>query len=289
MIAFGSARKILEAVWERLFGPDVFITYTRRDGEAYAQALKAALDRHFLVFLDDSSIHGGQSISDRIQREIRRCRLHLVVLTPQAVDADEAPWIVKEVALHFSERRRHAIQTIFFPPNTPQNLPKGLTRLADHKGITELPGAERSGSVSIKVLAAIAGREAPATVEALWAQAERRVAVISEITRGFSAVRQRRRMAQAAAIALVMLVFGSSGSGWAIHASRQRLALAQNAEQAEASQRYLDAERLWLAAARIAPWGRAEFRAKWGNGRAFARRPATFPQHRSHQFLRCRA
>ncbi len=148
MTGIGTARKLLEAAWERLFGPDIFITYTRRDGEAYAQALKAALERHYLVFLDDSSIHGGQSISERIKREIRRCRLHLIVLTPHAADADEAPWIFKEVELHFSERGRFAIQTIFFPPNAPGHLPEQLRRLSDHKGISELLDAENSASVS---------------------------------------------------------------------------------------------------------------------------------------------
>jgi hypothetical protein len=52
--------------------------------------LKGALDRHYLVFLDDSSIHGGQSISGRIRREIRRCRLHLIVLTPAATSPELA-------------------------------------------------------------------------------------------------------------------------------------------------------------------------------------------------------
>lgn len=267
MIGIGTVRRILEAAWERLFGPDIFITYTRRDGEAYAQALKAALERHYLVFLDDSSIHGGQSISDRIKREIRRSRLHLIVLTPHAADADEAPWIFKEVDLHFSERRRFAMQTIFFPPNAPSHLPEKLRRLADHKGINELPGAERNGSVSIKVLAAIAGRAAPATIDALWVEAERNVPVLPEIRRGFSAVRQRTRIKQAASIALCLLLASAGGSGWANYASRQRLALAQRAEHAEAAERYLDAEQFWLAATRAAPWGRAKFREKWEHAR----------------------
>ena len=43
MIGLGTARRILDATWERLFGFDIFITYTRRDGEAYATALKRAL------------------------------------------------------------------------------------------------------------------------------------------------------------------------------------------------------------------------------------------------------
>jgi hypothetical protein len=267
MVGFGVARKILEKTWEWLFGPDIFITYTRRDGEAYVRSLKAALERHYLVFLDDSSIHGGQSISERIRREIRRSRLHLVILTPQATHPEKAPWVFKEVALHFRERRRYAIQTLFFPPNTPENLPEGLKRLADHKGITEQPGAERNDSVSIKVLEAKGGREAPATIDALWTLAERHDDVMLEIKRGFSAVRQRTRMQQAAAISLCLLLFASTFTGLAVRASRQRLVFAQRAEQAEGGQRYLEAERLWLAAARVAPWGRAEFRNKWMNAR----------------------
>ena len=140
MIAIGTARKLLEAAWERLLGFDIFITYTRRDGEAYAVALKRALEREYLVFLDNSAIHGGQSIRARIRREISRCRLHLVVLTPEAVDRANAPWVFEEVAWHFDSRREPRIQTIFFPPNTPRNLPPGLERLAEHKGVDGTAG-----------------------------------------------------------------------------------------------------------------------------------------------------
>jgi hypothetical protein len=34
MTGIGRAYRILEAAWGWLFGPDIFITYTRRDGEA---------------------------------------------------------------------------------------------------------------------------------------------------------------------------------------------------------------------------------------------------------------
>jgi hypothetical protein len=56
MIAFGAVRRILEAALERLFGPDIFITYTRRDGTAYTSALKKALTREYLMFVDDDAI-----------------------------------------------------------------------------------------------------------------------------------------------------------------------------------------------------------------------------------------
>jgi TIR domain-containing protein len=105
MIAFGAVRRILEAAWERLFGPDIFITYTRRDGTAYTSALKKALTREYLVFVDDDAIKGGQIIEERIKQEIRRCRLHLVALTPCAVDESLAPWVFKEVEWCFQKRR----------------------------------------------------------------------------------------------------------------------------------------------------------------------------------------
>jgi hypothetical protein len=116
------------------------ITYTRRDGEAYAVGLKHALERDYLVFLVDSAIHGGQSFRERIRREIRRCRLHVVVLTPEALDEEAAPWVFEEVEWHFASRREARIQTIFFPPNTPHNLRVRLRRLAEHKGVSELFG-----------------------------------------------------------------------------------------------------------------------------------------------------
>ena len=59
----------------------------------------------------------------------------------------------------------------------------------------------------------------------------------------------------------------AAGSTWAGHAARWRLELAQQAEQPEANRRFLDAERLWLTAARVAPWGRAELRGKWTHAR----------------------
>ena len=45
MTGIGVARRFIEAAWERLFGCDIFITYTRRDGEPYARALQRALER----------------------------------------------------------------------------------------------------------------------------------------------------------------------------------------------------------------------------------------------------
>jgi hypothetical protein len=52
-------RRFIEAAWEWVFGYDIFITYTRRDGEGCARALQRALEREYLVFLDDGSIDGG--------------------------------------------------------------------------------------------------------------------------------------------------------------------------------------------------------------------------------------
>jgi hypothetical protein len=62
----------------------------------------------------------GNRFRSAFRREIRRCRLHLIVLTPEAADRERAPSIFTEVELHLQERRRHALQTIFFPPRSPR-------------------------------------------------------------------------------------------------------------------------------------------------------------------------
>jgi len=279
MIRIGIARRLLETVWARLFGFDIFITYTRRDGETYAVALKRALDREYLVFFDASGIQGGQSIPERIRSEIRRCRLHIVVLTPKAVDPTESPWIFKEVGLHFDCDREPRIQTIFFPPNAPHNLPSRLKQLADHKGVHELPNAEMTGSPSIHVLEAIAGH-APYDASEIWARAlesaaenPNRAHAFVEIQSAFGVVRQRTRMLQAASAACCLFMLSAIGAWWGHDVAQRRLTLASNAETAEANLRFLEAERHWLTASKLAPWGSGKFREMWS--RASERRLLT--------------
>lgn len=275
MIGIDVARRTLEAAWERLFGFDIFITFTRRDGEAYAVALQRALEREYLVFLDDSAIHGGQSIRGRIRREIRRCRLHVVVLTPLAVDQAEAPWVFEEIEWHFASGRKPRILPIFFPPNAPYNLPPEFERLAEHRGVSELAGAERAGSLSINVLKAIAGRQTPDFVAQLWTEALRsadakpdRRHAFTEIKGAFGAVRQRIRMAQAAIAAVVLVALAIMAAWWAHRVSQERLAISGLAESAESSLLFLEAERQWIAAANLAPWAVEGFRGKAAQARA---------------------
>ncbi|WP_206170892.1 toll/interleukin-1 receptor domain-containing protein [Phragmitibacter flavus] len=273
MIGIGVARRILEAAWQRLFGYDIFITYTRRDGEAYAHELCRALENKYLVFLDHTSIQGGQAFRARIQREIRRCQLHLVVITPKAVNEREAPWIFDEVDWHFARRREPRIQTIFFLPNTPNNLPNRLKRLAQHKGVFELPGAELAGSPSIHVLEAITGRESYRASQ-IWTEAlasvegnPNRLHAVDEIRSAFSAVRQRTRMIQTGITACCLLLTSCIGAWWAHDVAQRRLTIAGNARSAETSLRFMEAEELWQEAARLAPWGKEELRSKWQQAR----------------------
>jgi hypothetical protein len=225
------------------------------------------------VFLDDHSIEGGGRIEDRIKRGIRRCRLHIIVLTPEATTPVVARWTKKEVDWHFSERRSARILTIFFPPNFPENSPKDLERLTEYKSVQELPGAEVEGSVSIRVLIAIAGRESPGTALALWlrlqAGAGRAYAQhpFHEVRKTFTAVRQRTRMKQSAVAADFLLCLASASWWWTSAVARQRLALAPAADHAEADQRFLEAGRLWLAATQVALRGQQKFRKKASQAR----------------------
>ena len=243
-----------DGVWEFLFGPDIFISFTRRDGEHYARALAGLLRRRYLVFLDDASIHGGESIPLRIQRGIRRCRLHIVLLTPEAVDCQRAPWVLKEIELHFLLRRKYSIQTFFFPPNTPQSLPERYSRLAAFKGIVEVSGALAGDSNSIDAL--LQAGKGSSRSQALQEHSQR-VDVLREVNMAFSSIRQRVWMKLAFVATALIAITTSIAYYWSLTVTKERLIAMGLAEAAERDHRYLDSSNLWLSAARALPRGRA--------------------------------
>lgn len=75
-----------------MLGYDVFVSYTRRDGRAFAQALTLKLirDHDLVVFLDDHELDVGERLG-AILRAVRRSKMLVLVATPRIGESDYVP------------------------------------------------------------------------------------------------------------------------------------------------------------------------------------------------------
>lgn len=94
-----------------LFGYDVFVSYTHRDGRAYALALARRLREElgYTVFLDTDDLVEGDELRPSIQRALLRSRMLVVLWTARA---PESRWIPVERALYRSRRPKAAVLQI---------------------------------------------------------------------------------------------------------------------------------------------------------------------------------
>lgn len=78
--------QILEALKRLLYGADVFISYSYRDGTVYASRLVEELAaRGFSCFFDRFDVGVGQSLPGRTLRGLDTSRMLVVIATPEAV------------------------------------------------------------------------------------------------------------------------------------------------------------------------------------------------------------
>lgn len=134
---------LLGRLWIAAFGYDVFISYARGDGVAFAREVKRSMEHRYFVFLDEEGIHAGEQYSHTIEKEIRRARCLVVLMTEHAV---ESPWVKRECnAFRKHHQPRPRIAPVFFHPVNPKSLPPDWNWIAGWHG--HIIGAE-AGSVS---------------------------------------------------------------------------------------------------------------------------------------------
>jgi len=118
--------------WMAVFGADVFISYARSDGARIATKTRDALAHRLLVFLDVSQLVHGEEVPERIERELRKARQLVVILTP---DALASPWVRRECESYRRFRDQRArIVPVFVRPVHPAHLPRDWQWIADRHG-----------------------------------------------------------------------------------------------------------------------------------------------------------
>ncbi len=118
-----------------LFGDDVFISYSRRDGANYAAALANELSRSehgFSCFLDQWGASAASELSAPVVRALDRSAVLVLVGTPGAAESA----MVREEVRRFSQPRR-------FRPHRPV-LPVNINGAFDRVSWTELTGLHRT-------------------------------------------------------------------------------------------------------------------------------------------------
>lgn len=222
-------RSTLADRWNRLWGYDLFISYSQRDSLPYARQLEQALrKRKFQSFRDEHQLHASDHLPTTLEVALRKSRVLLLVLSPQAL---ASKWVRQELTTYLALPPPRQVLPVYFGSRLPEELPPPFDVLHDYLGIPEEPQRWSLGP-SDKVL--------------------------DDIERRFRAVRQRtlRRMG------LGTLTLGLLAAAWA-GKSRLELARAETRQRAWLARaeslrhgRYNDLAELALAraVAEGAPW-----------------------------------
>jgi hypothetical protein len=93
----------LSTILFRLMGPDIFISYSRRDGAAYAAKLASDLSQEpFNVYIDLRGSPPGSQVPERVLKRARRATMLVLLATP---GAQESKAIADELKAFPSIRR----------------------------------------------------------------------------------------------------------------------------------------------------------------------------------------
>lgn len=141
--------------WSAILGYDIFISYRRTDGSAYAEKLWRDLKSAGLTpFLDRDETPGGAQLTPTLVRALRRSRMLVVLLTPDVLDSE---WVQQEVET-FARFKGRAIVPINIDNYIGHHKLEGtrLARLKDYSWIEETRQGLETGVPSQDVLAEIA-------------------------------------------------------------------------------------------------------------------------------------
>src|SRR4051794_38142950 len=101
---------LVRAVTDRIFGYDVFVSYSRKDGLIYAQRLEDDLLRSRLrCFLDSVEMPPGESLHLSLSGALRRSSALVIVASPGAL---ESPYMPVEFDYYMDARRHPKIVPI---------------------------------------------------------------------------------------------------------------------------------------------------------------------------------
>lgn len=85
----------IDRVADWLFGYDIFISYSHRDGLNRPRALKTALEQAGMrVFLDQTDFVAGMDLRRETRRQVRKSQTLVIVARPGALQSE---WVLREV------------------------------------------------------------------------------------------------------------------------------------------------------------------------------------------------
>ena len=103
----GKVTDILHAASRLSLGYDFFISYSRRDGSGYAQALEEQLrGLDYSCFLDRKEVSGGSELTPTLERALRRSRALIVIGTAGALNSS---YVALEIARFSTLRRKRPV------------------------------------------------------------------------------------------------------------------------------------------------------------------------------------
>lgn len=147
--------KQLGFAWSAFLGYDIFISYRRTDGSAYAEKLWRDLKSAGLTpFLDRDETPGGAHLTPTLVRALRKSRMLVVLLTPDVLDSE---WVQQEVNT-FAAFKGRAIVPINIDNYIGRHNLEGtrLARLKEYSWIEETREGLATGVPSRDVLTEIA-------------------------------------------------------------------------------------------------------------------------------------
>lgn len=118
-------------LWAKVFSYDIFLSYSRED-DALVAVVHGALKRRFLTFKDDNAIDHWERFKDRIDRELKRSRRLVVLLTSNAL---ESKFVDYECRTYCDNHAKPRIAPIFVAPVTAENLPEDWAWIAEYQGM----------------------------------------------------------------------------------------------------------------------------------------------------------
>ena len=89
-------------LFRKLFGYDIFISYSRADATPYAQALCKTLSAHYAVFLDTQEMPAGQVLDRRLKQALSRSSAFIPIISAKAKHSK----FVEEEIEYFSQLKR---------------------------------------------------------------------------------------------------------------------------------------------------------------------------------------
>lgn len=120
-------------LFNRLFGQDVFISYSARD-RAWAEAIEKLLKIGKLkVFRDVSGIHAGDRL-ERLLEEVRRSTMLVVLVSDDAILSS---WVKRELEAYCERPREHwRIAPVFLNSGYPRELASDFDVLREFLGVS---------------------------------------------------------------------------------------------------------------------------------------------------------